>query len=209
VRDVAQIEHVSQMPRLLRMLAQHSGQLINSSAIGAPLGVSHVTTQKYISVLEQMFLVKTLPPWFTNDIKRLVKTPKLHFLDSGLLASLRSLNAARLQRDRMAFGALLETFVLAELLKLAIWSSEPIEFLHFRDRDGNEVDIVMEDSHGNVVGIEVKASASIGPGDFSGLRKLADASGKRFTLGLVLYDHDVVLPLGERLFAVPIAALWK
>ena len=109
----------------------------------------------------------------------------------------------------MALGALLETFVLAELLKLATWSSEPLEFLHFRDRDGNEVDIVMEDSRGNIVGIEVKASASVGVADFAGLRKLAEACDKRFTLGLVLYDHDVVLPFGERLFAAPISTLWK
>ena len=209
VRDIAQIEHVSRMPRLLRVLAQHSGQLVNSSGIGGPLGIGHVTTQKYIGVLEQMFLVRTLQPWFTNDLKRLVKTPKLHFLDSGLLATLRSLTASRLERDRMALGALLETFVLAELLKLASWSHEPLEFLHFRDRDGNEVDIVMEDSHGNVVGMEVKASASVGVADFSGLRKLAEACGKRFTLGLVLYDHDAVVPFGERLFAAPLSTLWK
>lgn len=209
VREISQIEHVSQMPRLLRVLAQHSAQLINSSAIGAPLGIGHVTTQKYIGVLEQMFLVRTLQPWFTNELKRLVKTPKLHFLDSGLLAALRGVNASRLARDRMALGPLLETFVLAELLKLATWSDEPLEFLHFRDRDGNEVDIVMEDSHGNVVGIEVKASASVGTADFSGLRKLAEACGKRFTLGLVLYDHDVIVPFGERLFAAPISTLWK
>jgi predicted AAA+ superfamily ATPase len=209
VRDISQIEHVSQMPRLLRILAQHSAQLINSSAIGAPLGIGHVTTQKYIGVLEQMFLVRTLQPWFTNELKRLVKTPKLHFLDSGLLAALRGANASRLKRDRMALGPLLETFVLAELLKLASWSNEPLEFLHFRDRDGNEVDIVIEDSHGNVVGIEVKASASVGTADFSGLRKLAEASGKHFTSGLVLYDHDVIVPFGERLFAAPISTLWK
>jgi len=109
----------------------------------------------------------------------------------------------------MAFGALLETFVLAELLKLASWSHVPLESLHFRDRDGNEVDLVIEDSHGNVVGIEVKASASVGATDFSGLRKLAEACGKRFVLGLILYDHDVVVPFGERLFAAPISTLWK
>lgn len=208
-RDVAHLEYIRQLPRLLRVLAAHAGQLINYSGIGAPLGIGHVTIQKYTDVLSQLFLVRTLQPWYTNELKRLVKTPKLHFLDSGLLAALKNLSPARLASDRMSYGALLETFVFAELLKLATWNSEPLEFFHFRDRYGNEVDIVFEDSRGHVVGIEVKASATVTGGDFAGLRKLADACGKRFTAGLVLYDHDVVLPFGERLFAAPISSLWK
>jgi predicted AAA+ superfamily ATPase len=209
VRDIAQIEHVTQMPRLLRVLAQHSGQIANYSSMGAPLGIGHVTSQKYTGVLEQMFLIRTLKPWYTNALKRLVKTPKLHFLDSGLLAALRGSTATKLAADRMALGALLETFVLAELLKLVSWSGDDLEFFHFRDRDGNEVDIVLENSRGQVVGIEVKAAATVSRADFSGLHKLADACGERFTLGLVLYDHDTVVPFGERMFAAPISTLWK
>lgn len=209
VRDIAQIEHARQMPKLLLVLAQHSGQLVNYSGIGAPLGISHVTTQKYSAVFEQLYLTRTLQPWHTNELKRLVKTPKLHFLDSGLLMALRNISATRIEADRPAFGALLETFVLAELLKLASWSEERLEFFHFRDRYDNEVDIVIEDSHGHVVGVEVKAAATVTTADFSGLRKLAEACGKRFILGLVLYDHHTVVPFGERLFATPISALWK
>jgi predicted AAA+ superfamily ATPase len=197
------------MPKLLLVLAQHSGQLVNYSGIGAPLGISHVTTQKYSAVFEQLYLTRTLQPWHTNELKRLVKTPKLHFLDSGLLMALRNISATRIEADRAAFGALLETFVLAELLKLASWSEERLEFFHFRDRYDNEVDIVIEDSHGHVVGVEVKAAATVTTADFSGLRKLAEACGKRFILGLVLYDHHTVVPFGERLFATPISALWK
>lgn len=208
VRAISQIEHLRLMPRLLRMLAQHSSQLINYSAVGAPLGIGHATTQRYVGVLEQVFLVRTLQPWFTNELKRLVKTPKLHFLDSGLVAALKNVSTARVASDRMTFGALLETFVLAELLKLASWSGERFEFFHFRDRYDNEVDIVMEDANGHVVGIEVKAAATVTGADFSGLRKLAEACGKRFKIGLVLYDHDVVVPFGERLFAAPISTLW-
>lgn len=208
VRDVSKIEYATQMPRLLRILAAHSAQLVNYSSIGSPLGLSHVTTQKYTDVLQRLYLVRTLPPWFTNDVKRLVKTPKLHFLDSALLAALRNLSPARLASDRMAFGALLETFVFAELLKIASWSPEPISFFHFRDRYGHEVDLVLEDSGGRIVGIEVKAAATVTSADFSGLRMLADACGKRFVMGLVLYDHDALVPFGERLFAAPISTLW-
>jgi uncharacterized protein len=208
VRDIAQIEQLKQMPRLLRVLAHHSSQLVSYSGIGAALGMNHVTTRKYTDIFEQLFLVRTLQPWYTNELKRLVKAPKLHFLDSGLLAATLNLSPARLQTDRTPFGALLETFVLGELLKLASWNTERFEFFHFRDRHDNEVDIVIENQDGQLVGIEVKASATVRSTDFSGLRKLAEVCGRRFALGLVLYDHDTVTPFGERLFAAPISTLW-
>ncbi len=175
------------------------------------MGLTHVTIQRYIQVLEQLFLVRTLQPWYTNELKRLVKTPKLHFLDPGLLAALKNVSAARLQSDRTAFGPLLETFVLAELLKLASWSGERLDFFHFRDRYDNEVDIVIviEDARGRIIGVEVKAAATVTTADFSGLRKLAEACGSRFAMGLVLYDHDTLAPFGKQLYAAPLATLWR
>lgn len=209
VRDIAEVERLRQMPRLLRILSQHAAQLVNYSAIGAPLNMPHVTTRKYLDIFEQLYLVRTLQPWLSNHLSRLIKTPKLHFLDSGLLAALRDASPERLQADRTPFGALLETFVFAELLKLASWSDNRFEFFHFRDKDRNEVDIVIEDLQGRVVGIEVKAAATATAKDFSGLSKLAQACGKRFALGLVLYDHDQLIPFGERMFAAPISTLWS
>lgn len=208
VRDVAQIEHLQHMPRLLRALAHHSGQLVNYSQLGASLGLNHVTTQKYTGILEQLFLTYLLPPWSTNKLKRLIKTPKLHFLDSGLVAALRNLSPQRLAADRGPFGALLETFVLSEVRKLASWSGERFEFSHFRDKEQNEVDLVIEDHERRIVGIEVKAAATVTSADFGGLRKLADAAGKRFALGVVLYDEKQVVPFGPKLFAAPISSLW-
>jgi predicted AAA+ superfamily ATPase len=175
---------------------------------GAPLGMNHVTTRKYADIFEKLFLIRTLEPWYSNELRRLVKTPKLHFLDSGLLAAMRNLSSVRLQSDRTPFGSLLETFVLGELLKLASWSPERYDFFHFRDRYNYEVDIVIENQDGQVVDIEVKASATVRGDDFTGLRKLAEASGKRFVLGLVLYDHDTIVPFGQRMFAAPISTLW-
>ncbi len=208
VRDVAQIEQLQQMPRLLRVLGEHAGQLVTYSGIGAALGMNHVTTQKYVGVFERLFLVRTLPPWHGNQLKRLTKTPKLHFLDAGLLAAVRDLTPDRLRSDRTPFGALLETFVLAELQKLASWAESRFEFSHFRDKDHHEVDIVIEDRQGRVVGIEVKAAATVTGSDFGGLRKLAEACGDRFVLGLVLCDHDKTVPFGPRLAAAPLSALW-
>ena len=209
VRDTAQFEKIPLMPRLLRVLAEHSGQLVNYSGFGAPLGMNHPTTRRYTGVFESLFLVCNLQPWFSNALKRLTKTPKLHFLDAGLLAALRDITPDRVRKDKTLLGPVLETFVLGELLKLASWSQERYEFSHFRDKERKEVDIVIEDRRGRVVGIEVKASATVNTRDFAGLRRLSEACGDRFVLGLVLHDHEQVVPFGERLLAAPISALWS
>jgi len=208
VRDVAQIEQLGLMPKLLSVLAEHSGQLVNYTGIGAALDLNHVTTQKYVSVFESLYLVHTLRPWFTNRLKRLTKSPKLHFLDAGLLAAMRDVSPDVVRKDKTSFGAILETFVFSELRKIATWSEQRCTFSHFRDKDKNEVDIVLENRRGEVVGIEVKSSATVSAGDFSGMRKLADACGKKFVQGMVLYDHDQVVPFGENMFAAPLSCLW-
>lgn len=208
VHDLAQIEKSRQLPHLLRVLAQHSGQLINYSKIGTPLGLNHVTTQKYASLFTQLYLTDLLPPWSSNQLNRLIKTPKLHFLDSGLLAALRNLSPERIAADRNAFGSLLETFVYAEVRKLVSWAEGRFTLAHYRDKEQNEVDIVIENQHGQTVGLEVKARATVTAADFAGLRKLAETCGQHFTLGLVLYDGDTVVPFGERLLAAPLSTLW-
>ncbi len=209
VRETAQFEKIPLMPRLLRILAEHSGQIVNYSGFGVPLGMNHPTTRRYTGVFESLFLVCNLQPWFSNALKRLTKTPKLHFLDAGLLAALRDITPGRVRKDKTLLGPVLETFVLGELLKLASWSQERYEFSHFRDKERKEVDIVIEDRRGRVVGIEVKASATVNTRDFAGLRRLSEACGDRFVLGLVLHDHEQVVPFGERLLAAPISALWS
>lgn len=209
VRDIANIDQLDRLPRLLEVLAEHSGQLVNHSSFGAALALSSVTAQKYVSILERLFLVRTLAPWSSNRLSRLVKTPKLHFLDSGLLAVLREDDEEGLRRDRSRFGALLESFVVSELLKLASWSERRVSFSHYRTKDQDEVDVVIEDRRGRVIGIEVKASATVRSQDFRGLRQLQEAVGDRFVRGLVLHDHDRVTPFGEKLQAAPLSVLWS
>lgn len=208
VRDIAQIEQTRQMPRLLRVLAQHAGQLINYTGVGGPLSMNHVTTQKYTGIFESLFLIRTVQPWYSNTLKRLTKTPKLHFLDAGLLAALRDVSPARVRQDRSPFGPILETFVLGELLKLASWADDRFEFSYFRDKEQNEVDFVIENRRGQVVGVEVKAAATVTRSDFHGMRRLKEACGDRFAFGMVLYDHDQTVPFGDRMFAVPLSVLW-
>jgi len=209
VRDVAQIEQLAIMPKLLSILAEHSGQLVNYSGIGSAIDLNHVTTRKYTGIFENLFVVQTLQPWFTNKLKRLTKSPKLHFLDAGLLAALRGISLDILRKNKTPFGAILETFVFSELQKIATWSDQRVSFSHFRDKDKNEVDIVIENRRGEVVGIEVKSSATVSASDFSGMRKLAEACGDRFIQGLVLYDHDQVVPFGANMTATPLSCLWS
>ena len=208
VRDIAEVEKLEQMPRLLQVLAHQSGQLTNFTQMGSQIGFDDKTTRKYVSILEQLFLVRRVEPWFQNQVKRLVKTPKLHFLDSGLLGTLLRATAERVARDRSIFGTLLETFVFSEVLKQASWLGESCAVYHYRDKDQDEVDLVIEAGDGALIGIEVKASATVNAADFKGLRKLAAASERDFRLGLVLYDGTRAVPFGERLFAAPIPCLW-
>lgn len=208
VRDVAAIDNLERMPRLLKALAVHSGQIVNHNGVGAMVGLNHVTTSKYTGVFEQLFLVRTLPAWSNNALKRLTKTPKLHFVDTGLLAALRGLTPDAIARDRVPFGALLESFVVSELAKAADWSGERLSFSHYRDKDGAEVDLVIEDRAGRIVGVEVKASATVDGKDFTGLRRLAEAVGDRFVQGLVLHDGDRAVPFGARLWAAPVSSIW-
>lgn len=209
LRDIADVERLTELPKFVRFLAEHSGQLVNYSKLGGEIRVSHKTAQRYVGLLEQIFLVTTLEPWYTNRIKRIIKTPKLHFLDSGLLAASHGLTAERVRQNRKLLGAPLESFVFSEVMKLMGASDMHLTPYHFRDQDMHEVDIVLERDDGALVGIEVKASATVASDDFSGLRKLADAAKRRFNFGVVLYDGDVVVPFGSRLAAAPVSCLWS
>ena len=163
-----------------------------------------------MGLLEQIFLISTLQPWHRNAAKRLVKTPKLHFLDTGLLSGSLGLTAARVKTERKPFGAVLESFVHAEILKLLEGAGGVRSTLyHYRDHQQREVDIVLEREDGMVVGIEVKAGATVGPADFAGMRALAEASGAGFAAGVVLYDGETVVPFGgPNLLAAPLSCLW-
>ena len=209
LRDIADVEKLTELPKFTRLLAEHSGQLVNYSQLGAGINVSHKTGQRYVRLLEQVFLIATVQPWFTNALKRIVKTPKLHFLDSCLLASARGLTFDRVKADRAMFGPLLESFVFSEVLKLMTASDLRLTPHHFRDRDMREVDIVLERDDGMIAGIEVKASATVKASDFGGLRALAEACGDRFGFGVVLYDSNDVVPFGERLATAPLSCLWR
>jgi uncharacterized protein len=182
--------------------------LVNLSEIGRSVALDHKTTDHYLRILEQLFLVRRLQPWSRNELSRIVKTPKLHFVDSGLLTTLRGYTVGRLRTDRELLGPLLEGFIFSEILKLSSESEERVSLFHFRDRDQNEVDFVLENAKGQIVGIEVKAAASVTRRDFSGLDRLASVAGKHFVQGILLYDGEQPLSFADNLCAAPFASVW-
>ena len=207
IRDVARIDEAARIPQLLAILAMLSGQLLNLSQIGGQIGLNLHTAEKYIGILEKLFLVRRLPAWRRNELGRLIKTPKLHFLDAGLLAALVRATPELLRSERGRFGSILESWVFGELLKIISLSSESWFVSHYRDKDQVEVDFVLESPLRAVIGIEVKAAATVSATDFKGLRRLQDLTGSQFMTGLVLYDGTVPLPFGDRLWAVPLSWL--
>ncbi|MGH8583784.1 MAG: ATP-binding protein [Gammaproteobacteria bacterium] len=209
VRDLARISKLDALPRLLSLAAAQTARLLNVADLAAPFQLSRPTIRDYVTLLERVFLLEMVPPWHSNRLSRLVKTPKLHLGDSGLACALLGVDAASLAADRPLLGQLLETFVFQELRRQASWRDEPIGFFHFRDKDGAEVDIVLERGVPELVGVEVKASATVTPADFRGMRKLRDAAGKRFVAGVVLYDGEVGASFGGGFYAVPLRALWE
>lgn len=209
VRDISEIEGLTAMPPLLTLLATRSTALLNYADLSRGLGMPQSTLKRYMALLEMTFLVQTVRAWHSNLGKRLLKTPKVVLIDSGLMAHLLGLSRERLMERRDLAGPLVESFVLMELKKQAAWSERQPQVLHFRTQTGQEVDVVLEDARGAVVGVEVKASATIKMEDFKGLRALSQIAGKRFHRGIVLYDGAESLPFGPGLHAMPISALWR
>lgn len=209
VRDVANIRSLDVLPRLLSAVASQTARLFNLADLAAPFQLSRPTIGDYVALLERLFLFERLLPWHSNRLSRLVKSPKLHFVDTGVATTLLGTSPAGLMTDRRLLGQLLESFVYQELRRQAGWHDTPFDFFHFRDRDGYEVDIVIEQGPAAVAGVEVKASATVRPSDFRGLRKLAAAVGDRFAGGVVLYDGEMTAGFGDRLHAVPVRRLWE
>ncbi|MXV98899.1 MAG: ATP-binding protein [Acidimicrobiaceae bacterium] len=209
VRDLARIARLEVLPRLLEAAAANTGRLFNVSRLAAPFQLSLPTIRDYLTMLERLFLLERLEPWHSNRLKRLIKTPKLHLDDTGLACALLGADPEALRADRGLLGQLVETFVYQELRRQAGWHGSPTRFFHYRDKDGAEVDIVIERGAGLVAGIEVKAGATVTSADFRGLRKLASATGERFAAGVVLYDGELSAGFGDRLRAVPIRRLWE
>lgn len=208
IRELASVDKIEGLTRLLRALALTSGQIANFSQLAAQVGLDSKTAAKFVGIFEQMFILRRVEAWSSNRLSRLVKAPKIHFLDSGLLAALTGVTASEIERNRLRLGPLLEAFVCSELLKHLHAADEPYRIYHYRDADQYEVDFVLEDARGGLIGIEVKAAVSLGKSDLRGLRRFAQQVPQSFIGGMVLYAGDESLPLSDKIWAIPLSSLW-
>ncbi len=208
VREIGEIRELEVLPRLLRLIAARTACLLNISELTSTLQVSRPTVDRYVGMLEALFLIERLPAWSPNRSKRLVKSPKLHLCDTGLACALLGADATSLVAEETLRGRLVETFVHQELRRNAAWNQRRLAFHHFRSRDRAEVDIVIERPDGVIVGVEVKSSGTVIARDFTGLQALKAIAGNRMRCGVVFYNGDSVLPFGEGLYAVPVGRLW-
>ncbi|MCA3004114.1 MAG: ATP-binding protein [bacterium] len=212
VRELSSIEGLADVPKLLAILASRSSGLLNFADLARSLAIPQTTLKRYFALLQAVFLVQTLPAWAANRGLRLSKAPKVMLADTGLACHLAGVDEASLRGAHGGLsglrGGLLETFVAMELNKQAGWAEPAIRLHHFRTQAGREVDLVLEDASGRVVGVEVKSSSSVTSADFSGLRALAETASGQFVRGIVLYGGSQVVPFAERLWAVPLDRLW-
>jgi len=210
IRDLANIADVTAVPRLLSVVAARAGGLLNFADLSRSVALPQTTLKRYFALLEGTFLVQLLRPWARNLGKRVIQTPKVYLNDTGLLAYLLGATVDRLKAEGNLAGGVLENFVLMELRKQSTWSSttQP-ELFYWRTASGQEVDVVLEDRAGRVVGVEVKAAATLSSNDVRSLQALATAAGKHWVRGVVLYAGTEVIPFSANLHGVPISRLWS
>jgi predicted AAA+ superfamily ATPase len=209
LRDLADIRKVEEVPSLLRLLATQAANLFRAEAIGNGLGLSTKTVQSYTSLLETVFLVRRVRAWRPSIGRREVTTPKVYVVDSGLLAFLLGADPQRAASDDQVSGKLFENFVAMEIARLVDWAETSATQYHYRDRaSGDEIDIVLESRSGEIACLECKAGATVRPEDYRAIAKLRDARGEQFVAGVVVYTGVETKPLTEKIWAVPVSALW-
>ena len=210
IHDLADVHDAQDVSRLLEHLSNQTAQLLNTTSIANALGHTRMTIDRYLSILQRLFLVRQVPAWHNNQCKRLGKTPKVHICDSGLGAALSGLRTKDWNAKRSRFGHLLESFAVQQLTAMADVSEDEHFFSHYRDKDKVEIDLIIE-TYGDVRGVEVKAAATTGKDDGKGLHRLANQIGDRFKGGIVLYDGHSIIPIDKEreIWAVPFNRLWQ
>ena len=209
IKDIARIRQGEDVARLLELLSLRTATLLNASSLAQTLGLNRATVEHYLLLLERLFLVRRLSPWHRHAARRLVKTPKVHLVDSGLAATLAGIRESDWLERRALMGHLLESFVVQQIITQGSWTHSDLRFWHYRDKDKVEVDLVITRSH-EVWGIEIKAAASVSERDVRGLQRLAAQSGTDFRGGIVIYTGADKLTAGKSQFlAVPIQELWE
>lgn len=210
VKEISNIEGLADIPKILHLIATRVGSVINFSEIGRIADIKSATMHRYLTLLENVFLILRIPAWTPNAEGQFVKSPKVFLNDTGLLCYLRGEGYESLLANRGAAGNFLENFVVLEIIKQISWADLSLNPYHFSIHKGAKVDLVLEDQKRQLYGIEIKSTATVNHDDFKGLKRLAELTGKRFQRGIVLYSGDqTVGGFGENMQAVPISALWS
>jgi len=209
IRDLANIADSTAVPRLLSVVAARAGGLLNFADLSRTMALPQTTLKRFFALLEATFLVQLLRPWARNLGQRAIQTPKVYLNDTGLLAHLLGVTGDRLKGEGNVAGSVLENFVLMELRKQCAWSTTRPELFYWRTVSGREVDVVLEDRTGKVVGVEVKAAATLGSNDVGGLQALASAVGRNWVRGVVLYTGAETIPFSANFHGIPIRRLWS
>jgi predicted AAA+ superfamily ATPase len=188
-------------------LAARTAAELNLSDLSSDLGLTRATVTAHVALLETLRQVVLLEPWATNAASRAKRRPKIVLADSGVAASQLGASAASLRDPRNPeFGPLLETFVIAEILRQTTWTDD-VELAHYRDRDGREVDLIVRSPRG-IVGVEIKATASPDRRAVRHLEYLAARAGPRWRGGVLLHSGAQTAKLGDRIHSVPLSRLW-
>jgi|HubBroStandDraft_1064217.scaffolds.fasta_scaffold39324_1 predicted AAA+ superfamily ATPase len=210
IRNLANIEGLTQIPNILQLIGTRVGSTVNMSDIARLSGIKNTTLQRYMALLEHVFLILKIPAWTPNIEGQFVKSPKIFLNDTGLLCHLRGEGLDSLTENRTTTGSFLENFIVMEIIKQLSWSGLYLKPYHFSVHSGAEVDLILEDRKKHLYGIEIKSTASVSQSDFNGLKRLAEIAGKKFQRGIVLYGGEHMTGgFGENLQAVPISALWS
>ena len=212
VLDISRVRQREMLPRLLGQLAARSGQVLNMAAVSGTIGLERSTTENYVKLLEAVFLIYRLPAWGTTLGSRVTKHPKVHVVDSGVMAWLLNLTPQKIAQAAPAvlteYGHLLETFAVGEILKQASWFDAPVTAGHFRTEAGDEVDLVLERDDGQVIAVEIKAGSRISGEDFRGLRQLKERLGLRLEQAIILHTGEHAYIHDDWITILPLDRLW-
>lgn len=209
--DISGLQHLDRLPVLIRLLAANSaGELVRARLADAS-GIPASSLPPYLDLLQTLYLVHLLPAWGRNLTSRVTDRPKVALLDTGVAARVLNVTASSLAPGVSSdiAGGLTEAYVVGELRRQLGWADADAQLFHFRDRNGLEVDVVVEDGRGRVAGIEVKAAVTVRGSDFRALASLRDRLGDRFRAGVVVHPGTQALPFGDRLASLPISTLWS
>ena len=213
--ELSGLAHIDRLQVIFKLLAGNPSQIYNRANTSRTVGIPESSMNGYIRLLEDLCLIHTLPAWGKNYSKRATSRPKIVLSDTGLVCSINGMTGDFLAdiENGNEFGPMIEAFAINEIKKQQTWSDIGFTAYHYRDKDGKEVDLVLElrggRAAGKIIAIEIKAASSLSGKDFSGMKALREMFGTRFHCGVLLYTGTEIHPFGDRIYCAPISSIWQ